>query len=165
MSDVDSLDRPYREQHESFVSNLKGTSPLDVLVSLAHFPIALILLKLLQKGSTPMFLRDVTGLMLPLLLCLTLFADYSYLTLLVILIGELWLLQRRAPSASVEVSSLCGEASPAKEKLLIVSTPRKLLSTSFITLFKGKLIPHVSLVVTDACRREHAHHLHRHFGG
>ena len=76
----------YKEEHQGFVKNFKGTSAGYVIVCLAHVPASILLLKIVQGSSRPSFLRDLLCLVLPILLNLTLLADYCYFTI-VLLIG------------------------------------------------------------------------------
>ena len=115
--------RSYKEQHEAFVSNLKGTSAACILTCLSHFPIIIIVLKLIQKKSKALYLRDLVYLTIPLLLSFTILADYSYITLLILLILIIYNLQ-------------------TSQGIIQSNEPDKTLSTnsnklSFLTLFKG----------------------------
>ena len=74
----------YAEEHIAFVSNLKGTSAACVLVCLAHAPLSVLFLKLVQKRKRPLLQRDLLYLVLPILLNLTILADYCYITLLLL---------------------------------------------------------------------------------
>ena len=109
----------YKEDHESFVSNnIKGTSLGCILVVLAHAPALILLLKLVQKNSTPIFLRDMIYLVIPILLSMTVLADYCYLTLVVIVFSEIFALQQQR--------GFC------YDKVLFDSSKKP-----FITIFKG----------------------------
>ena len=76
----------YKEEHQGFVKNFKGTSAGYVIVCLAHVPASILLLKIVQGSSRPSFLRDFLCIVLPILLNMTLLADYCYLTI-ILLIG------------------------------------------------------------------------------
>ena len=66
----------YKEEHEGFVKNFKGTSAFFVVICLAHLPASILLLKIVQGSSKPLFIRDFVCLVLPLLLNMTILADY-----------------------------------------------------------------------------------------
>ena len=116
--------RSYKEQHEAFVSNLKGTSAACILTCLSHFPIIIIVLKLIQKKSKALYLRDLVYLTIPLLLSFTILADYSYITLLILLIFIIYNLQ----TSQVTIQS------SESEKILSTNSNK----LSFLTLFKGR---------------------------
>mmetsp|Transcript_14027 Transcript_14027/g.20977 ORF Transcript_14027/g.20977 Transcript_14027/m.20977 type:complete len:565 (-) Transcript_14027:11-1705(-) len=71
----------YKDEHEAFVSNLKGTSLSCVLVCLAHVPACILLLKLVQAWRRPRILRDLFVLVYPLMFSLTIFSGHGYWSL------------------------------------------------------------------------------------
>lgn len=71
----------YRAEHESFVSNLKGTSITCILFYLAHAPACVFLLKLVQGNRKPSIVRDICFLVMPLLLSMTILSNHSYWSL------------------------------------------------------------------------------------
>jgi hypothetical protein len=78
----------YKEEHEGFMKNFKGTSAACVIVCLAHVPASILLLKIVQGNSKSSFLRDYICLVVPLLLNMTVLADYCYFTLLLMVMLE-----------------------------------------------------------------------------
>lgn len=123
--------RSYKEVHEAFVSNLKGTSAGDVFIILVHLPLAILLLKLVQGSSRPLYLRDLMYLALPLLLSLTVLADFSYLSGVLLLIGELFVLQMRHVK-SIRVTDTDNSVDTSLN-------PPQSNQLTFISLFKGVL--------------------------
>jgi hypothetical protein len=118
----------YKEEHEAFVSNLKGTSVGCILACFLHIPAVILLLKLIQKKARPRILRDMVYLVIPLLLSLTVLADYSYVSLIIIAIAEIYTLQ---------LQKLKYESDVVQD--VIASEDKK---KSYISLFKGdKSIP------------------------
>lgn len=114
----------YKKQHEAFVSNLKGTSVGCILSCLAHAPALILLIKLVQKTSAPVFHRDMLCLVIPLLLSITVLADYCFLSLLAILFAEICFLQLQK-STSI----------PSDKNLVTMLSGKS--RKSFISLFKG----------------------------
>ena len=130
------MSRPYKDHHEAFVSNLKGTSAADVLICLSYVPVAVILLKLVQKSSLPLYLRDVAYLVVPILLNLTILADFSYITLFALLLCELYTLQK--------ILQISLRGSNISDDIFYYSAENNSLlksKTSFISLFRGKIEP------------------------
>lgn len=83
-----SVQGSYKEEHEGFMKNYKGTSAACVIVCLAHVPASILLLKIVQGNSKSSFLRDYFCLVAPLLLNMTVLADYCYFTLLLMVMLE-----------------------------------------------------------------------------
>jgi len=132
----------YKEVHEAFVSNLKGTSAGDVFVVLVHLPLAILLLKLVQGSSSssssssrPLFLRDFVYLALPLLLSLTVLADLSYVSAVLLLIGELFTLQMKQQQKSTRLTNT--ENHPADSNTDLLQQQHTSHNLTFISLFKG----------------------------
>jgi hypothetical protein len=80
------------------------------------------MLKLVQKSSEPLFLRDLAYLVFPLLLTLTILADYSYYTVFGGVILTVYYLQKQFPPDN-----------------LARSPERTTSKTNFISIFKGKM--------------------------
>ena len=124
----------YAEEHIAFVSNLKGTSAACVLVCLAHAPLSVLLLKLVQKRKRPLLQRDLLYLVLPILLNLTILADYCYITVLMMLGLEIAFVLKverewkRRKMLMEDSSVLMTPCTP------IHDVPSKL---TYLTLFKG----------------------------
>lgn len=79
----------YKQEHEGFVKNFKGTSAGNILCTLAHVPASILLLKIVQGNSQPSFIRDFSCLVLPILLNMTILADYCYLTIVLLVTSEI----------------------------------------------------------------------------
>jgi hypothetical protein len=118
----------YKSDHEAFVSNLKGTSAGDVIACLGHFPATIILIKMIQKTSIPLYLRDLVYLALPILLSMTILADYSYVSLIGIVVSEIVVLQMS------KTNSIDSQLENASDNKKIDYLNKKL---TFISLFKG----------------------------
>ena len=114
----------YKKQHEAFVSNLKGTSVGCILSCLAHAPVLILMIKLVQKTSSPIFFRDMMYLVIPLLLSITILADYCLLSLLAIIFAQICFLQMQQ-TASI----------PSDKNLVTMLSGKS--RKSFISLFKG----------------------------
>mmetsp|Transcript_11546 Transcript_11546/g.25939 ORF Transcript_11546/g.25939 Transcript_11546/m.25939 type:complete len:349 (+) Transcript_11546:67-1113(+) len=76
----------YRAEHESFVSNGKGTSVGCIMAYIAHVPAFIVLLKLSQGFRKPRIVRDVAVLVVPTLLSMTVLAEYNYWSLTCIIV-------------------------------------------------------------------------------
>jgi hypothetical protein len=70
----------YKQEHEAFVSNLKGASIGCLLVCLVHAPIFVFMAKVLLQSNQTKFWKEFLFLCLPLILIMTLFSDYNYLS-------------------------------------------------------------------------------------
>jgi hypothetical protein len=112
----------YKEQHESFVSNLSGTDVITFLLPLLHLPFLIIISKILHKGRKSSILLEFAVLILPVLLVLTVCADYAYWTLSFCL-GTVVLLLLKERKHNKELSPI----PETKEK-------------GFITFFKGTVV-------------------------
>ena len=88
----------YNDAHSAFVSNLKGTSAGCVLICLLHVPVSILLLKSVQKASAPSYFRDFAYLVTPILLSVTLLADYGYFTSAILLLVGVLKLRRNKGS-------------------------------------------------------------------
>jgi len=118
----------YMLEHEAFVSNIKGTSVGCVLVCLLHLPMLILLTKLFQGRRKPRIIRDLVFLVLPILATITILAEYNYWSLLsAICISVLFMNSSDINCDSNSLNSCSHYASTYH-------------STSYITLFKGKLI-------------------------
>jgi hypothetical protein len=97
----------YKEEHEAFVSNLKGTSVGCVLVYLLHIPAFILLTKLTQRGRKIRILREFFFLVFPLLLEMTVFADYNYLSLigLIVIIYVYYKTDQRSSHSTIDHST------------------------------------------------------------
>ena len=81
-----SVSVSYKEEHESFVSNLKGSSIGCIIVCLMHVPVFILTLKLVQRYKKPTLMRDFLILVFPSLLVVTVFANYNYVSLVALTI-------------------------------------------------------------------------------
>ena len=87
----------YKEEHEGFVKNFKGTSAFFVIICLSHLPASILLLKIMQGSSKSSFLRDMLCLVLPILLNMTVLADYCYITIFLLVGFEMLYIFRFNP--------------------------------------------------------------------
>lgn len=133
----------YKEQHEAFVSNLKGTSLFCVATCLAHVPALLLLTKLLHircgliepRVKMPQIsaVREYLFFVLPMLLVITVLADYNYLTLLVICSVVAALRSSLPQKVALEEFSVSSGPREA-----VAATDLSIKSqASFLSLFKG----------------------------
>lgn len=77
----------YKKEHESFVSNLSGSTASHVLACLAHGPALLFFLKVVQNHRQPIIIRDYTILTIPVLLNMTVLAAYSFQTIALLMVS------------------------------------------------------------------------------
>ena len=129
----------YMLEHEAFVSNIKGTSVGCVLVCLLHLPIFILLTKLFQGKRKPRIIRDLVFLVLPILATITVLAEYNYWSLLsAICISVLFMNSSDLTYDLNRDHVLVGDSnSPTSSSHAIIY-----YSTSYITLFKGKIVLH-----------------------
>jgi len=126
----------YMLEHEAFVSNIKGTSVGCVLVCLLHLPMFILLTKLFQGKRKPRIIRDLVFLVLPILATITVLAEYNYWSLLsAICISVLFMNSSDLTYDLNRDHVLVGDSnSPTSSSHAIIY-----YSTSYITLFKGKI--------------------------
>lgn len=94
----------YKIEHEAFVSNLKGTSIACIIACLLHIPALILLLKIFQTSRRARLIRDYFVFVFPLILTITVLADYNYVT--IALLGLLIVYLTKADGApSVIISS------------------------------------------------------------
>jgi hypothetical protein len=112
----------YRAEHESFVSNGKGTSVGCIMAYMAHVPAFIVLLKLSQGFRKPRIVRDVAVLVVPTLLSMTVLAEYNYWSLacIIVLLTIAVNTSQRDSHTDTDVASEVGYQ-----------------NTSYLTLFKG----------------------------
>lgn len=125
----------YKAEHEQFVSNLKGSSAACVLTCLLHVPLFIFLTKLVQKGRKPRLLREFFFLSLPLLFTMTVFADYAYLSICIVLITAVSLYQTQRTRIIAESSS----ASESSVQSYLEEYQLQNHRTSYLTLSKGNI--------------------------
>lgn len=148
----------YKEEHESFVSNLSGSSAECVVLCLAHVPAYILLTKMIQGFSAPRVLLDFMGLGLPLMLTMTVFSEYTVASMCFLLVMYAATYKIRAGSFSFRSTF-----PPSPEKELYGRT-------SYLTLSKGitdnspyPKLPIFALKI-DWHRRHSSLHLHCNFG-
>ncbi len=151
----------HKIDHESFVSNLKGTSVACVIACIAHVPCCIVLLKIAQKSKKPRLLRDICFVVVPMLLIVTVMADYNYMTVLSTLIVLAVMYFRTSGKLPVNDSN---NSSPDKVNI----NPSK-QNTYYLTLFKGTVVINAALLsifFNDTCfsRFQCALDLHLHSG-
>lgn len=117
----------YKSEQEAFVSNLTGTDITCILACVAHIPLLVLLLKIVQQTNKPMILRDILFLVVPLILVTTISANYNFWTvfLLAIYITALY-------------RSYCGDTIDFSP-LQFHNIEQRRNNTYFLTLFKGGL--------------------------
>ncbi len=117
----------YKADHEAFVSNLSGSSVACVLVTLLHVPAFIFLAKYAMTECKNAFLREFLVLSFPLLLTMTVFSDYIYLSLGIILLI---------------IYCVLGNAQLSDDRTTIEDKSsyreNKNYRTSYLTLSKGK---------------------------
>eukprot|EP01039_Chlorochromonas_danica_P012293 gene12293-14018_t len=118
----------YKEEHESFVSNLSGSSAECVVLCLAHVPAYILLTKMIQGFSAPRVLLDFMGLGLPLMLTMTVFSEYTVASMCFLLVMYAATYKIRAGSFSFRSTF-----PPSPEKELYGRT-------SYLTLSKGATV-------------------------
>lgn len=112
----------YKTYHEEFVSNNNGTSLSSVVSCIFLFPVYLFILKLFQGYKNQHIIWDFILLMLPMLLALTVFADYnSWVLLCFVFIISLF---------------LCLHYAAAKQNTINVNNKLNNI-TNLLTTFKG----------------------------
>lgn len=72
----------YKDEHETFVSNGKGTSVMCVFICLAHAPALIYGLKVCQQATGPNIFRDICFMTIPAVLTLTVLAEFNHITAL-----------------------------------------------------------------------------------
>ena len=102
-----------------------------VTLMVAHVPLLIALLKLVQWKNKPSFVLDIVLLVLPFLLGCTFLSDYLHWTALCLIVTIWVLYQRRAL---------------AKTKSVVAAATYTMKSREFISLFKGS-----NMLVTCTC--------------
>jgi hypothetical protein len=138
----------YREEHESFVSNLKGSSVGCILACLMHIPAYVLLLKLAQRHRKPRLSRDYCLLVFPLLLTVTVFANHNYWSITALIVVLFFLL--RSPQHSNMVNEIVLDTDGIELSNESVTESRRCAAspnisnslpffskTNYITTFKG----------------------------
>ena len=128
MSSSSSSSISYKDEHQAFVSNLKGTSVGCIFVCLAHAPAFILLLKLVQYNRRQRILRDFIFLVIPVLLNMTILADQCYWSLPIMVASELYFFVRKE-KRSTTTSSLHSNIDSSVDS----PSDRKI----YLTLFKG----------------------------
>lgn len=121
--------KSYNEEHEAFVSNLKGSSAFCVLIALCHGPPLIFFLKLIQGHRQPRIFRDYVFFMLPMLASLTIFADAGYLSLAILILSEIYILRRNIITQAIQNK---------QTSIQNDNTNEESSDKSFVTIFKGK---------------------------
>ena len=135
----------YKEEHEGFVKNFKGTSAFFIIICLAHLPASILLLKIVQGSSKPLFIRDLFCLVLPLLLNMTILADYCYITLFFMVTCEMLYIFRFNPYRARKPSdNELLENGNQREKSSFSSAVVRCQKAAYLNLFKGKISSHYS---------------------
>ena len=134
----------YKEEHEGFVKNFKGTSAFFVVICLAHLPASILLLKIVQGSSKPLFIRDFVCLVLPLLLNMTILADYCYITIFLLIVGEIVYILRFNPYREKKVADndmnlRCSLSLPGGSLLSSIARCKRM---AYLNLFKGSISIH-----------------------
>ena len=139
----------YKHQHESFVSNLKGSSIGCILACLIHVPIFILLLKIVQNKCKPTVSRDFLLLVLPLLLIITVFSNHNYwsiilfVTILYPLIhynfrNDVVVVNGNSPLVDENSSNITSSIDTnAENNKTILKYSQNRSKTSSITYFKG----------------------------
>ena len=133
----------YKEEHEGFVKNFKGTSAFFVVICLAHLPASILLLKIIQGSSKPQFLRDFMCLVLPLLLNMTILADYCYLTIFMMIGCEVVFIlffnpYREKKTADNEL--VLNGSNAASGGSFLSSSIARCKRVAYLNLFKGSVL-------------------------
>ena len=129
----------YKEEHEGFVKNFKGTSAFFVVICLAHLPASILLLKITQGSSKPLFIRDFLCLVLPLLFNMTILADYCYLTIFLLIGGEIIYILRFNPYRQKKVADNEMEMKSSLPGSSFLSSIVRNRRTAYLNLFKGSV--------------------------
>lgn len=119
--------KPYSDEQAAFFSNLKGSSAWDVLLCILHLPALILLLKLVQCHRRPRLIRDFVFLVTPLLFCLTIFSEGSHLSLILIIISDIYLY--RSIKAQEDHMTMSNAFSDHNVEIFS--------EKSFLSLFKG----------------------------
>ena len=127
----------YKEEHEGFVKNFKGTSAFFVVICLAHLPASILLLKIVQGSSKPLFIRDFVCLVLPLLLNMTILADYCYLTIFLLIGGEIVYILRFNPYREKKVADNDMNLRCSLPGGSLLSSIARCKRMAYLNLFKG----------------------------
>ena len=123
----------YKEEHQGFVKNFKGTSAGYVIVCLLHVPASILLLKIVQGSKQPSFLRDFVCLVLPILLNMTILADYCYVTIILLILLEALYILRINPYRERKESDNISEESSSEGYSL-----SRCKKAAYLDLFKGE---------------------------
>ena len=132
----------YKEEHEGFVKNFKGTSAFFVVICLAHLPASILLLKIIQGSSKPLFIRDFFCLVLPLLLNMTILADYCYITIFLLIGGEIIYILRFNPYREKKVADRDLEMKSSLPGGSFLPSIVRFKRMAYLNLFKGDVIYH-----------------------
>lgn len=129
----------YKEEHEGFVKNFKGTSAFFVVICLAHLPASILLLKIVQGSSKPLFIRDFVCLVLPLLLNMTILADYCYLTIFLLIGGEIVYILRFNPYREKKIADNDMNLRCSLPGGSLLSSIARCKRMAYLNLFKGSI--------------------------
>lgn len=136
----------YKEEHESFVSNLKGSSIGCIIACLMHVPIFILILKLVQRYKKPSLARDFLILVFPSLLVVTVFANYNYFTLVMLSIILFLIIRSLSHGSKFINETVLGDvniefvSSNHKDELNNGKNDENVYQrTNYITIYKGLL--------------------------
>ena len=132
----------YKEEHEGFVKNFKGTSAFFVIICLSHLPASILLLKIMQGSSKSLFVRDMLCLVLPILLNMTVLADYCYITIFLLVGFEMLYIFHFNPYRMRKASDYEIGRSDSSEGSFSGAITR-CRKAAYLNLFKGKLMQDV----------------------
>lgn len=121
----------YKEEHESFVSNLSGSSVECVVLCLAHVPAYALLTKMMQGFAAPRVVLDFIGLGLPLMLTMTIFSEYTAVSISFLFVIFTAIYRTHGWSCSV------------KSTFPLSSEQGQHGRTSYLTLSKGNANNHI----------------------
>lgn len=124
----------YKAEHEEFVSNLNGSSTASVIICLAHVPALILLTKLVQKGKKPRLFFEFLFFSFPMLLCMTIFADYSMISLSIILLTAGLLYQGKKVVACADGFFVSASERPS---MTGNKSENRKIRASYLTLSKG----------------------------
>jgi hypothetical protein len=142
----------YKEEHEGFVKNFKGTSAFFIIICLAHLPASILLLKIVQGSSKPLFIRDMFCLVLPLLLNMTVLADYCYITIFFMVTCEMIYIFRFNPYRARKPSDNdLLENSNLRVKSSFSSAVVRCQKAAYLNLFKGMFSPPCIILFLAFC--------------
>ena len=130
----------YKEEHQGFVKNFKGTSVGNILICLIHVPASILFLKIVQGSSPPSFIRDMFCLILPILLNMTVFADYCYFTIILMIAFEIIFILKINPYRVRKESDDVTHSGNVLHDNEPSSLFYKCKGLTYINLFKGKWV-------------------------